>query len=102
MSFIGRKTLWKKEKLPVTSIFSISHNVFSSLLNNKILKATKMKTLSDDKSKVVKMFDREGNIVGKGENTGNQHHLLFPQCFSKLSSLQVGIVWQELKDHIVW
>ena len=21
------------------------------------------------------------NIVGKGENTGNQHFLLFPQCF---------------------
>ena len=22
-----------------------------------------------------------GNIVGKGENAGNQHFLLFPQCF---------------------
>ena len=21
------------------------------------------------------------NIVGKGENAGNQHFLLFPQCF---------------------
>ena len=23
------------------------------------------------------------NIVGKGENAGNQHFLLFPQCFPK-------------------
>ena len=23
------------------------------------------------------------NIVGKGENTGYQHFLLFPQCFQK-------------------
>ena len=36
------------------------------------------------------------NIVGKGENAGNQHFLLFPQCFQKASfpgSLKVGIVW---------
>ena len=25
-----------------------------------------------------------GNILGKGENAGNQHFLLFPQCFSIL------------------
>ena len=24
-----------------------------------------------------------GNIAGKGENAGNQHFLLFPQCFQK-------------------
>ena len=24
---------------------------------------------------------KEENTVGKGENTGNQHFLLFPQCF---------------------
>ena len=23
------------------------------------------------------------NIVGKGENAGNQHFLLFPQCFQR-------------------
>ena len=36
------------------------------------------------------------NIVGKGENAGFQHFLLFPQCFQKLSipgKLKVGIVW---------
>ena len=25
------------------------------------------------------------NLVGKGENAGNQHFLLFPQCFKKAS-----------------
>ena len=36
------------------------------------------------------------NIVGKGENAGNQHFLLFAQCFQNVSytgSLKVGIVW---------
>ena len=41
-------------------------------------------------------FDRAENIVGKGENAGNQHFLHFPQFFQKVSllgSLKVGIVW---------
>ena len=25
------------------------------------------------------------NIVGKGENAGDKHFLLYPQCFQKLS-----------------
>ena len=36
------------------------------------------------------------NIVGKGGNAGNQHFLLFQQCFQKASFpklLKVGIVW---------
>ena len=36
------------------------------------------------------------NIVGKGENTGYQHFLLFPQCFQKAScpgSVKAGIIW---------
>ena len=36
------------------------------------------------------------NIVGKEENAGYQHFLLFPQCFQKVSlsgSLKVWIVW---------
>ena len=39
---------------------------------------------------------RVENIVGKGENDGYQHFLLFPQCFQKPSqswSLKVRIVW---------
>ena len=30
------------------------------------------------------ILDWVENIVGKGENTGYQHFLLFPQCFQKL------------------
>ena len=45
-------------------------------------------------------FDSVGrveNIVGKGENAGYQHFLLFAQCFRKASfsgSLKVEIVWE--------
>ena len=31
------------------------------------------------------VFDRIENIVGKGENAGYQHFLLFQQCFQKPS-----------------
>ena len=29
------------------------------------------------------VLERVENFVGKGENAGNQHFLLFPQCFRK-------------------
>ena len=61
---------------------------------------TKLKAFADDKLNVAKvmisLFDREENTVGKRENAGNQHFLLFRQCFPKPSSvgtLKVGIVW---------
>ena len=48
-----------------------------------------MKTSADDKIKeIIKLkygLERIENIVEKGENAGNQHFLLFPQCFLKLS-----------------
>ena len=60
----------------------------------------KFKPFADDSSIVAKMaifvFDRVENNVGKGENAGYQHFLLFPQCFQKASFpelLEVGIVW---------
>ena len=34
---------------------------------------------------MILVFRREENIVEKGENAGNQHFLLFPQCFHKPS-----------------
>ena len=47
-----------------------------------------MKALADSKLKVAKMtiiplFERVENNVGKGENAGNQHFLLFAQRFPK-------------------
>ena len=32
---------------------------------------------------LISVFDRVENIVGKGDNAGYQHFLLFPQCFVK-------------------
>ena len=53
-----------------------------------------------DKIKLVEIMifvpNRVENIVGKGENAGNEHFLLSKQCFQKVSlsgSLKVGIVW---------
>ena len=73
--------------------------LFNPLLNNKSLNATKLKAFADDKITVAKMrislFHRVENTVGKGENAGYKHFLLFPQCFPKPSSLgalKVGIV----------
>ena len=41
-----------------------------------------MKAFADDKLKIIKMmsslFDRVENTLGKGENAGYQHFLLFP------------------------
>ena len=58
-----------------------------------------LKTFADDKINVTQMlkfaFGREENIVGKGENAGYQHFLLFPQCCQKAHCaglLKVGIV----------
>ena len=44
---------------------------------------------------ILFVFDRVQNIVGKGENAGLQHFLLFPQCFEKASFQEKGvIVWE--------
>ena len=68
--------------------------------NDKILDLSKMKAFADDNlnlnEKLKFALGRVENIVGKGENAGNQHFLLFPQCFQKassLGSLKVGIEW---------
>ena len=36
---------------------------------------------------------RVENIVENGENAGNQHFLLFPQCFQKLSLYELLKSW---------
>ena len=49
---------------------------------------------------MISVYDRVENTVGKRENAGYQHFLLFPQCFQKVSfsvSLIVGIVSYRLK-----
>ena len=71
----------------------------NSLSHNKILDWPKLKAFADDNLNVARMvislYDRVQNIMGKGENAGYQHFLLFLQCFQKASStgsLKVGTV----------
>ena len=68
--------------------------------NDKFLDWSRLKVFADHKLNVtVNKKTNLGwveNIVGKAENAGFQHILLFPQCFRKasfLGSLNVGIVW---------
>ena len=70
------------------------------LPNNKIIDWSKLKALADDNINVTEklkfVLGRIENMVGKGENAGHQHFLLFPPCFQKASyegSLKVRIVW---------
>ena len=61
----------------------------------------KFKAFADDNLDMAKtekiFFDRVENIVGKGENAGHQHFLLFPYFFFKnpalSGSVKVSIVW---------
>ena len=49
---------------------------------------------------MISLFDRVENIVGKGENAGYQHFLLFQQCFPKrfnVGLIGVGLCGKELK-----
>ena len=69
---------------------------------------TNLKAHTKDKSNVTQMFGlffhRKENNVGKGENAGYQHFLLFPQCFQKASSPGLfipGIVWHSIKHRIL-
>ena len=50
----------------------------------------------------ISVFDRVENIVGKGENAGYQHFLLFLQCFQKPSvsgSLKARLFDEELSKN---
>ena len=73
---------------------------FNTLPNNIFSGWSKLKAFADNKINVKEklkfVLARVENIVGKGENAGYLHFLLFPQCFQKATfsrSLKVGIVW---------
>ena len=84
-------------------LHSTLYKEFNLLPNDTILDWFKLKALADDKINVTEKLkfdlERVENIVGKGENAGNQDFLLFPQCFQRASYtglLKVGIVWKTL------
>ena len=78
---------------------------FNFLLNDEILDWSKLKVFAEDKININEKLKfcsgRVENIVGKGENAGYQHFLLFPQCFrmsSSPGSLNLGIVWERVNS----
>ena len=69
---------------------------------------TKLKAFADDKLNIAKttisLYDGLENTVGKGENAGYQHYLLFPQCFPKptsLESLKIRIVLKRVNFFVL-
>ena len=75
-----------KEEYAISKLSSA--NAFN-LDTSSVLNWSKLKAFADDKINVREKFKfvlgRLENITGKGENTGYQHFLLFPQCFQKAS-----------------
>ena len=77
--------------------------IVNSLPNDKNFDWSKLKAFADDKNVTEKLkfvSERIENILGKGENAGYQHFLLFPKCLQKSSSsglLKVGTVWLKVK-----
>ena len=63
--------------------------VYAKMIISLFLEWTKLKAVADDKLNFAKMiiflFGKVENTVGKGENAGYQHFLLFPLCFLKAS-----------------
>ena len=71
----------------MVTAFSLFFKMFSSLLT------TQSQLLTPLEKKACE------NIVGKGENTGNQYFLLFLQCF-QLFPTQISILESQLFCHL--
>ena len=75
----------------------IIDETFNSLSNDKILDLSKLKAFADENldvnEKLKFALERVENIVGKGENAGYQHFLLFPTMFSKGFFLKSTDCW---------
>ena len=82
------------ELLKKSTFKYITHNhefqqPYAKRLFKNIVDLSKLKAFTDEKiecySKVEMHIGRSENIVGKGENAGYQHFLLFPPHFQKAS-----------------
>ena len=69
------------------NLYSVEKVKKKTFPNDNNLDRTKLKTFADDKLNVAKMtisvINRVEDTLGKGENAGFQHFLLFPECFPK-------------------
>ena len=81
----------------------ISSNIRGSILIQPfpklpVLHSSKLKDFPDDNFKFDeysrKFSKRVENHVGKGEIACNEQVLLFPQCFQKTCTADMGLVWK--------
>ena len=94
------------EVCPETKSFTLTF--FNSLQSDKILDLSKLKAFEADKINATQTLKfhlgRVENVAVKGENSGYQHFLLFPQFLQKPSSFglfKVKIVWEKVKQCMV-
>ena len=68
-----------------SKVFFFFPRKVNPLPKDKFLDMTKLKAFADNKLNIarvtISLCDRAENTVGKEENAGYQHFLLFPQCF---------------------
>ena len=76
---------------------------FNSLPYEINFDMSKLNAFADDEIKLKMKFvlGRVENIVGKGENAGYQHFLLFPQCFRKYNFKIRGVLRSSLVKCLV-
>ena len=89
---LGTKSIvWIKFDCSLTTeLFSVGLPMgFDLYQMTKFLSGPNLQTLTDNKFEVAKVmvsvYEREENIVGKGENPGDQYFLFFSQSFQKPS-----------------
>ena len=72
----------------------------NSLRNNRSLDWSSLKAFADNKINVTQKFEyvywKVENIVGKGENAGYQHFILFTTMFWKGFFLRVVKSWDRV------
>ena len=84
------KTMWEKEKLLVQAISPLL-TMFSTLSKAEIIifvlfNLSPANAFNLVWSKIFAVWEMLKNILTKGENVGNQHFLLLPQCFLPFSN----------------
>ena len=79
---------------------------FHSLANDKILDSSKLKAFANDKINVTEklnfVFARIQNIVGKQENAGYQHFLLFSQVLFPKVVTSLDCAVKKLQTTKLW
>ena len=92
-------TTWGKTGVSCDNLplLFICFNLLTLYQMSKFSTGSELKACADDKMNVTEKLKfvlwRIRNTVGKGENAGYQHFLLFPQCFQKASQLGVVKSW---------